>query len=250
MTFRFKADGVTGTVAVYDYTTADDDPFDDPTNHIDRLQFHSDLPAVSVASVSTGSITLGTRSANTNDMWDPPHVLFAHGRSGIPYVEGIIWYDSAPSVIYPLVGTVPIQTSTSHFARLITLGADATNVVLHEQWASHVSTSLGSIDLSYEIYVTDLDCTGVYPPSYADDDLLLSPTRCVMGKGKFDTNRRYFRGAASGGTFPLVKSETWDAEPETSSSHNLLYIWSVGTLSYDGSGTNLSLSPAYTMVKI
>lgn len=249
MTYRFKADGVTGTVAVYDYTTADDDPFDDPTGNVGRLLFHSDLDAISVVDSVSDSITLPSRSANANDA--DTHVLFAHGRSGIPYVEGRIWYDSDTSTVYPLAGAVPIEVAATGLLRVITLGADATNVVLHEQWATYFSSGFSAIDLSYEIYVTDLDCTGTYPPTYAEDDLLLSPSRCVMGKGKFDTDRRYFRAAASGALFPMVKSRTWVANGMPGNSHHMLYRWSVGTMSetYDA-GYSVTGDPDYTLVKI
>ena len=36
----------------------------------------------------------------------------------------------------------------------------------------------------------------------------LSPTRCIMGAGKFDTDRRYFRANSGSGSFPLPRNET------------------------------------------
>ena len=154
MTVRLHADGSTGTVAIYTYNTADDLPFTDPYNHIDRLLFHSGLNAISVINVVTGSLTLnaiGANSAGRNN-----YTLFAHGISGTPYVEGRLTAIGGSSVSRPLAGSVPVATQTQGYARLVHLGADATYVYLNEVYASEMSTSYSSLALSYEIYITDL----------------------------------------------------------------------------------------------
>lgn len=40
--------------------------------------------------------------------------------------------------------------------------------------------------------------------------LSISPTRVVFAGGKFDSDRRYIRGAASGAVFPMPQGETID----------------------------------------
>ncbi|MGE3284166.1 MAG: hypothetical protein AB7O13_24745 [Alphaproteobacteria bacterium] len=159
MSFRLKADGATGVVAVYDYTAGDDNPFTTPLSNVSRLKFHSALPAVGVVSVVTGSLTLSALAANNNDYRS--YTLFAHGQSGIPYIEGRITAIGGSGVSRGFNGSVIVQQQSggtnpvSSFARWVHIGADATNVYLNEVISTHVSTVMSSLALSYEIYITD-----------------------------------------------------------------------------------------------
>jgi hypothetical protein len=156
MTVRLKADGATGKVAIYDYTTANDDPFTAPLSHVSRLLFHSDLQYPAIIDVRTGSITLPSVGTNTTER-SVAYTLFAHGRGGVPYVEGAI--TSGLSRVVALCGSVPVQVGTSlgaAFPRVVHLGADATNVYLNEYGSTHETFAWGSVTLGWTVYVTDV----------------------------------------------------------------------------------------------
>lgn len=156
MTMRLKADGTSGTVAVYDYTAGNDNPFSNPLGDIPRLRFHSGLLYPAIVSTVTGSISLPAVSANTTDR-NVRHTLFAHGRGGIPYVEGAI--TSGLSRVVGLCGSVPVQTGDSTgaaFPRVVHLGADATNVYLNEYGSTHETFGWSALTLGWTVYVTDV----------------------------------------------------------------------------------------------
>lgn len=163
MTIRFRADGTTGKVAIWDGT--DDAPFTSPLSHIDRLHFHSDLPAIKVQSVHTGTVTLaacdsGTQALSGNYLVSvfETKTLFAHGISGTPYVEGKITTIDGGANVIPLCGSVPLQQQTNWagLPRWVNLAADSTNVVLTAFVVGSVACDYPSIVLGYEVYVTDL----------------------------------------------------------------------------------------------
>ena len=54
--------------------------------------------------------------------------LFRHGKAGTPFVLGYI--SNLGNV--PLAGSVPIGTNDTVYGRFVTLGADATWVILHD----------------------------------------------------------------------------------------------------------------------
>lgn len=146
MTVRLKADS--DTIAIYNYSGSDG-PFTNPLGNIPSLLFHSDLRSISITSVTSGTVTLSAHSANT--IGRQAYALFGHGKAGIPYVEGRLTGSGLP-----LVGSVPVETQTQGYARLVHLGADATYVYLHEIWAAERTTAYGSLSLAYQVYVSDV----------------------------------------------------------------------------------------------
>ena len=166
MTVRLKADGATGKVAIYDYTTANDDPFTAPLSHVSRLYFHSDLPAIKVIDVQTGTASLAAANGNDNRISGNLYTsvgevktLFAHGITGTPYVEGRITSLAGSSVNIPLTGSVPIQDYGANGAglyRWLTLGSNATNVVLNAWINANAYQDYPAINVGWEVYVTDL----------------------------------------------------------------------------------------------
>ncbi len=148
MTVKLYADGATGKLAIYNYSGSDA-PFTAPLSNIPSLLFHSDLYSISITAVSSGSVTLSAHSANTSGR--QAYALFAHGKGGTPYVEGRL-----PGYGYTLAGSVPIDTQSNGYARLLHLGADATYVYLHETYAAERTTAYGSLSVSYEVYVSDV----------------------------------------------------------------------------------------------
>jgi len=167
---RLRADGVTGDVAIY--SGSDDLPLSDPLGNLSRVRFHSDLEYVAVISTVSGTLNLPGRPPST-EFHQEAHTLFAHGRPGFPLVFGRITGLRESGAIIPipgspvLSGSVPVQFNDYGFGRFVILGADATNVVLHETTAT--GWSLSDVDLvgfnaannflpisiSYEIYITD-----------------------------------------------------------------------------------------------
>lgn len=155
---RLYIEGSTGKAAIYE-TTSGDAPFTTPLSHIDKLYFHSDLDAISVQTVHTGTVTLPSRAQNGE--YNATQNLFAHGLGGIPYVEGRLTKIGGTSVSVPLCGSVCVYKGSGSeagaFARWVHLGADATNVMLSEYTTTHLDTGgFGSLALEYEVYVTDL----------------------------------------------------------------------------------------------
>ncbi len=82
--------------------------------------------------------------------------------------------------------------------------------------------------------------------------LSISPTRVILGGGKFDTNNRYIRNSGSG-TFPIPYGLTmYLAAGGASPSHYVNWCWSDGisSASYNNGGTGASGAPSYTQVTL
>lgn len=141
---RLFARGSDGVVCIH---TGSDDVVDDPTIDLSRVLFHSDLDYPTVTTIYTPSISLPARS--TSPVY-AQHTLFAHGLAGTPFVLG---YISNMSNL-PLVGSVPVDGQSAVFGRFVTLGANATNVILYEETV--ISAVLSARTLDMVIYVTDL----------------------------------------------------------------------------------------------
>lgn len=146
---RLFARGSDGVVCIH---TGSDNVVSNPLLDLSRVLFHSGLEYPSVIATYTPSVTLPLRNSNT--YLDSSHTLFAHGRGGIPFVLGYITnLGSNPA----LAGSVPVQHDTSSgFARWVNLGADSTNVKLHEQCCVKNGSSVAAITLNMTVYVTDL----------------------------------------------------------------------------------------------
>lgn len=153
MSMRLRAVG--GTMAVYDYTAGDDAPFSAPLSNIARLRFHSGLNYPAIINTVTGTLNLPAVGTNTSHR-RVQYTLFAHGRPGIPYVEGAIV--SGLGQVVGLCGSVPVQTGTSlgaAFPRMLSLGADGTNVYLVEYGTTHETFGWASLSLDWRVYVLD-----------------------------------------------------------------------------------------------
>ncbi|WP_072389903.1 hypothetical protein [Hyphomicrobium sp. CS1GBMeth3] len=179
--------GSDGRVAIW--TGEDDDPFNDPLDHLSRVKYHSELGYPKVISEWTGNVNFTARTS-----WNPgdggavngwrtsdsvrvvTHNLFAHGLSGQPWVLGSV---NIGGVDVAFTGSVPVQmgvrSSSSSgapsgdgknpWARWVTLGADGTNVALFEycvvgRWASGGNANasgiyMPAITLPVTVWVTD-----------------------------------------------------------------------------------------------
>lgn len=152
---RLKYDS--GKLAIYDVTdgSINDNPLTDPLNNVSRLHFHSDLEYPAVIATYSGTVTLSALSADSSQ--DVTHTIAAHGRAGIPYVEGRILVDG---IWVPLAGSVPVASQSGNpnapsFARFLHLGANASNIILSEYSISNRSVAYGSTSYSYVIFLTD-----------------------------------------------------------------------------------------------
>lgn len=148
MRFRATSDG---TVAVYDETTAGDAPFTDPLSNMTHVRFHSALTYPSIIGVQTGTLSLPSRSASTDTL--AQHTLFAHGRAGTPLVFGWI---TAGGVKVGLAGSVPIEMEAHGWGRWLSLGANATNVIIAENAFAGYYSGFSAVSVSWTVYLTDV----------------------------------------------------------------------------------------------
>ncbi len=152
---RLKYDS--GSLAIYDVesTAIDDAPLSSPLSYVSRLHFHSALEYPAVIATYSGTINLPAVSANTDYL--ATYTIAAHGRAGVPYVEGRInlgsWVPLVGSVMVVQQGTT--TPTTPSFARFLHLGADATNIVLQEYSIAEQSTAYGTASFNYVIYLTN-----------------------------------------------------------------------------------------------
>lgn len=82
-----------------------------------------------------------------------------------------------------------------------------------------------------------------------------SPTRIILGGGKFDTNNRYIRaGTGYANNFPIPRAETMYIQAGGGPpNHYVNWCWSDGydsSITYNSGGTTASGSPAYTLVTL
>lgn len=232
---KLKADGTTGKVAVYtvEDTAIDDAPFTAPLSNLDRVEFHSDLDYLAISSIQTGTLSLPTRTGTTAGTYR--HNLFTHGLGYQPLVMGhLVSFEGYNT---PLLGTTPIRTpidrvlpTTQADIRTVQLGADATNVYLHE-YMLLVSTSLTypAVDLNWRIMVTtrNMDSsTGNDNTASHPSNLYISGSRVVFGRGKFDTDRSHIKKVSTGG-FPVCIGPSLRVYQEPPTNYAINYKWSV-----------------------
>lgn len=232
---KLKADGTTGKVAVYtvEDTAIDDAPFTAPLSNLDRVEFHSDLDYLAISSIQTGTLSLPTRTGTTAGTYR--HNLFTHGLGYQPLVMGhLVSFEGYNT---PLLGTTPIRTpidrvlpTTQADIRTVQLGADATNVYLHE-YMLLVSTSLTypAVDLNWRVMVTtrNMDSsTGNDNTASHPSNLYISGSRVVFGRGKFDTDRSHIKKVSTGG-FPVCIGPSLRVYQEPATDYTINWKWSV-----------------------
>lgn len=219
MALKCKATLVNGVgkCAVYDGT---DEVFSDPFSDITRVKFHSDFNYISVTDTVTGQVTLPAVSAWTGFPTAPSsgqryntYQLFAHGLSEQPFVVGRILDFPSVGENLALSGSVPIQGNNYGFARWLTLGADETHVLLHEQTITHVDSGIAAITLDYEVQVSDLTVESFNGDAPGGEVLKITPNRMILGEGRFDSDKKYVKKATvSDEQMRLVGGKTIDIE--------------------------------------
>lgn len=226
---KMKADS-TGKVAIYDEAGVGDAPFTDPMGNLSRVRFHSDLLMPAVLSTATYTVTLPSMGVDT--FRDAVQTLSAHGLSGTPMVMGRIqngsgWIPLNGSVmlpVYALDGSTTyrlfgIYAAAPYFQggsgwRSITLGADATNIVLHEQSVAMATNAAGvtahpALTLTIEVTTFDLNCDASNPTVGTDAVAVHMGADIVkFQRGRWRSDRKYIRTPAPSPThyMPLGKS--------------------------------------------
>jgi hypothetical protein len=199
---RIRADN-TGTMAIYtvDSVAPDDLPFSTPLSYLSRVRFHSGLRTPRIISANTYSVTLSAIA--TNSVTRNTYTVAAHGQSGTPLIFG-----SIPALGISMCGTVPIL-ATSAPTRFITLGADATNIVLHEEVVS-AAIGLSATTISLNVKICDFMIDGSVPSINGTDAeyIQMTPTLVKAQRGNFRSNSKYLRAASGGTTFPVPKNQT------------------------------------------
>lgn len=152
---RLKYDS--GSLAIYDVesTAIDDAPLSSPLSYVSRLHFHSALEYPAIIATYTGTVTLPALSADQT--YFATYILAAHGRPGVPYVEGAI---NIGGVWVPLAGSVPVlqqsgNVNAASFARFLHLGADYSYIMLREYSISEFRVGFGGGSFNYVVYLTD-----------------------------------------------------------------------------------------------
>lgn len=157
---RLRYTSAAGALAIYDVTVGseNDTPLTSPLSDLSRLHFHTGLTYPATIATYTGTINC---AAVTNQSGaTTTTVIAAHGRAGIPYVEGKI---SIAGNWVPFAGSVPVDqqsgspSSRRSFARFLHLGADATNIVITDYSLTHsAAPGFSATSFSYVIYLTDM----------------------------------------------------------------------------------------------
>lgn len=241
MPTRLRKDGsVTAVYTVPTLTSSDNAPFTAPLSNLSRVVFHSDLDYLAIQPIGgdlikTGTLSLPSRSGTTAGTYR--HNLFTHGLGYQPLVMGhLVSFEGYNT---PLLGTTPIRTpidrvlpTTQADIRTVQLGADATNVYLHE-YMLLVSTSLTypAVDLNWRIMVTtrnmDSSTGNNNAVSHPSAFLVDSTTgRVVFGYGKFDSTRSHIKKVSSGG-FPACIGPSLLVYQEPPTNYAINYKWSV-----------------------
>jgi len=158
-TINFRANAL-GRAGIW--TGDDDAPYTAPRSNLARVKFHTDLDYIRVIDEVTVTLNLPAIS-NVLDRV-VTHNLFAHGRPGFPYILGKVRAQDGADVAF--TGSVPVQfgnNATSQYARWLALGADATNVSIHEYvMCNGISggspstwETYDALSLSITVYITD-----------------------------------------------------------------------------------------------
>lgn len=158
-----------GRVAIW--TGSDYAPFTDPMNNLDRVKFHSLLDYVRVVKTITRTVSLPSISAAGSGQSDPgsrvaSYTLGAHGMGYTPFIVGLITVNGVRQAFTGsvLVHTVAAPNATSvndMFGRWLALGADATNVYVHEYAVQQGNKQTGdwtprpAQSFSIELNITD-----------------------------------------------------------------------------------------------
>ena len=222
MAIVFMTDPATGRCALYDEpsaagapdnpNSARNAPLNNPTTNLQYLYFHSDLDYMEVS------------HGPTDVIYGHPVVPAVAGVPGesVPVAAGG-WFNSAAllthslgyvpdffvvrngDIVYP--GTNVQYDGSDGRARFVTVYATTTQIVLYE-WALQTTNTLASINQTYTVVVFR------QPPAPSGNLLLdFDPSTggiVQMGRGKFNSSRRYLQVTPGGTSYGFSLGKTID----------------------------------------
>lgn len=152
---RLRYTAAAGALAIYDVTTGseNDNPLSSPLSEPSRLHFHTGLTYPATIATYTGTINLGVVAANGSA--EVTTVIAAHGRAGTPYVEGKL---AIGANTVPFAGSVLVVQGSGlgdSFGRFLSLGANSSNILIHEYSVAYSGVGFSATSFSYTIYLTD-----------------------------------------------------------------------------------------------
>lgn len=222
MPFVLKASPASDAVAVYSVeslASVDTAPLVDPYNNLTRLKFHSSFFYPYRVDQRSGTVTLPYTQTSSGTVTSKSNIpLFAHGQAGTPMVDGYL--------ITPLGETVPIVGSTylldvSNWQSLalsgktagwtVQLGVDNTNVYLMQ---SHVDRPVpnpqSNRNYTWVVRVYNDVVTGPSSAGTGGPLVIGNASYVALGRGRFDSRRRYLRRVDSGGSpWPTGRTLRW-----------------------------------------
>lgn len=223
MPIVFMTDRISGACAMYEEPPGGGSydnrnaprnaPLLNPTAYMQYVYFHSSLDFLEVASETNVSITHpsanGASSSGDEAVETSKLVKFKSSTSTVTLVThnlGVI-----PDVLVSVGGNtlwpgMPVQASSNGRARYAVVFVNTTQVRLYT-WTSVNALNLPAITLTYKVTV-------FRPPPAPSGNLLFNadgPTkRVVMGRGKFDSDRRYLQIVSGGSPQGLVLGRPGD----------------------------------------
>ncbi len=256
MPFVLKTSEATGKCAIYEVASltapVTTGPLTTPASHTADLHFHSDwyYPRIIGADYTgSGTVPSGAAGAFQNGII----TLFAHGQSAAPMVFGTI---TIGGTTLTLSGDVCIERGTYSWTWL-SLEVDATNVYLRYYGAIRFgSGGAASQAFTYVVKVTDWLTTGSIPAGSGSDPVFAASASggyVTMGRGKFDSRRRYFKLTGSGAVTQIVSGDTMQMIQQVDTSNGIQsqggIIWGYALAGYERPtiyATDITINPTYT----
>lgn len=225
MTVVMRADS-SGVCAIYD--GPDDAPFSNREANIDRLYFHSEAPAPYRRTSRTGTFSIGAYNGNARTV---KIRLFNHGQSYTPLVFGA-WrlnsLSSDPDVplsfepayistgrVVNAAGSTPVAMWNNsgrnrQFGTWLHLAVDSTSVyciVTQMRYRINGFAGTRQFNMSYFVEVMSTALAGTSPSVTTANAINITQTKLEMGRGAFDSSRRYVR-RASPSNYSLANGRT------------------------------------------
>lgn len=200
-----EAPGVISKEAFLDYNSDINAPLNNPSEHLDKLDFHTDFDLLEIgfdqsvmvahATVSSVSAPSGVGISAAFGFNDAPavHTLFAHNLGYVPHAMVSV----GDRVLYP---GMPVQVHVSGSTRFATLFVDDTNVGIYET-SSVGTSSLPALDLEYRVLIFKK------PPEPNGSVLFeYNPEtgEVSMGFGRFSSKRKYLQVVPGGSPLSLT----------------------------------------------
>jgi hypothetical protein len=210
-TFRLKHNPANGDVAIYSVPSPqskDNAPLTDPFGNMSRLQFHSGmiLPSTSDDLTKLVTVTIPAQAAQTK--YNGRINLFAHGKGQPCMVEGRFRDPDNVANWVSFNGTMPVAVTPTGHATWLYLGASNSHVVLG--YFGITAVARPALTISVEASAYDFLASGSADTSNPSLPRVryVPNSHLQLGRGKFDTRRRYIRRVAVGGDYVLATGPT------------------------------------------